>query len=111
MGLIVYGVAQTPIGIDEYLVKCPACEAHNWADVQVVGHYFHVSSIPFFPTDKEANIICKTCGLKRYGIPFDQNLMTNYPEIKRNYRHPWFTYIGLSVMIVFFVLIVMTAIS
>ena len=110
MGLIIYGVKQIPIGLDEFLIKCPSCEAHSWADIMVVSHYFHFYLIPFFPTEKDANVICKTCGLKRYGILFNQKLITNYSEVKRNYRHPWFAYIGLTVIILIFVAIVMAAI-
>ena len=69
LGLIIYGTKEHPIGMDEFLVKCPACETHQWADVMVVGHYFHFYYLPFFPTGKEANVVCSNCGLKRYGIP------------------------------------------
>ena len=99
MGLIIYGVRQTPIGLDEFLIKCPSCETYSWADIMVISHYFHFYFIPFFPTDKNANVICKTCGLKRYEMSFDKKLISNYDEVKGNYRHPWFTYIGLTVII------------
>jgi hypothetical protein len=109
MGIIIFGEKQTPIGLDEFLVKCPSCETHSWADVMVTSHYFHFYYLPISPTDKDANVICKTCGLKRYGIPFDQNLISNYNEVKSRYRHPWFTYSGLAIIILIIILIIVTA--
>src|SRR5487761_2397662 len=99
MELIIFGVGQTPIGLDEFLIKCPSCETNSWAEIMVVSHYFHFFWIPFFPTEKDANVICKTCGLKRYGMSFDKNLISNYNEVKGKFRHPWFTYIGLTIII------------
>ena len=110
MGLVIYGVQQTPIGLDEFLIKCPSCETYSWADTMVVSHYFQIYFVPFFPTEKDANVICKTCGLKRYAMSFDQNLISHYNEVKRNYRHPWFTYIGLAVVVLIVVSIVVAAI-
>jgi hypothetical protein len=110
MGLIIFGVKQVPTGLDEFLIKCPSCDTHNRADIMVVSRYFHIFFVPFFPTEKDANVICKTCGLKRYAMPFDQGLITNYNEVKGSYRHPWFTYIGLAVIILFIVSIIVAAI-
>ena len=43
-------------------------------------------------------------------MSFDQNLISNYDEVKKNYRHPWFTYIGLAISILIIVSIVIVAI-
>ena|SRR6478735_9721340 len=110
MALIIFGIRQTPIGIDELLIKCPSCEKHSWADIMVVSKYFHFFWIPFFPTEKELNIICKECGLKRYGLYFDSNLISNYSEVKEKFRHPWFTYIGVTLIIALILAIILTAI-
>ena len=110
MELIIFGVRQTPIGLDKFLIKCPSCETNSWADIMVVSHYFHFFWIPFFPTEKEANVICKTCRLKRYGMAFDKNLISNYNEVKGKFRHPWFTYIGLIILILIFLAIITAAI-
>ena len=110
MSLIIFGVRQTVIGIDELLIKCTSCEKYSWADIMVVSKYFHFFWIPFFPIEKELNIICKECGLKRYGLYFDSNFINNYSEIKGKFRHPLFTYIGLTLIIVLIIAIVITAI-
>jgi hypothetical protein len=110
MALIIFGVRQTAIGIDELLIKCPSCEKHSWADVMIVSKYFHFFWIPFFPTEKELNIICKECGLKRYGLYFDSNLIGNFAEVKDKFRHPWFTYIGLTLVISLILMVILTAI-
>jgi hypothetical protein len=93
--VIIFGSKKAPVGVEELLVKCPACESHQWADVMVISHYYHFFFIPVFPFDKEADIICSNCGLKRYGRAFDANLVSNYTEIKNQFRHPWYSYTGL----------------
>lgn len=109
MGIIIYGSKQTPIGLDEFLVKCPSCETHSWADVMVLSKYFHLYWIPMFPFDKDANIICKKCGLKRYDRSFDSSLISNFSEVESTYRHPWFTYIGAGTLILLFIAILIAA--
>jgi hypothetical protein len=94
----VYGVREHAIGYDEFFVKCPACEAHNWADVMVISKYYHFYFIPMWPINKEANVICKRCGLKRYGISFNSVLISNFEEKRSHFRHPWFTYFGLIII-------------
>ena len=96
---IKYGIERTPIGIDEYLVKCPSCESEQWADVMVFSVYSHFWFIPLFPNDKDALVICKKCGLKRNGVPFDSNFISNFHEVKNRYRHKWFTYIGVTIIV------------
>jgi hypothetical protein len=92
MASIIYGVRKATIGIDEFMVRCPACEADNFADVMITSNYYHVYYIPIFPFEKEVNIICEKCGLKRYNVPFDPQFFKNYYEIKNKFRHPWYTY-------------------
>ena len=99
MGIVIYGIKKVPIGIDESLIQCPSCEVYKWADIMIISRYAHFYWIPFFPIDKEANVICKTCGLKRDGMTFNENLVNNYSEIKHKFRHPLFTYIGLAILI------------
>ena len=110
MGIIIYGNKETPIGLDEFLVKCPSCETHSWADVMVLSNYFHIYWIPMFPFDKNANIICKKCGLKRYGRAFDVSLISNYNEIKPQFRHPWFTYAGVGTLTILFIAVIVASV-
>jgi hypothetical protein len=98
MFFIKFGTTSSPIDIGEYMVKCPACESHQWADVMVLSNYAYFFVIPVCPVGKEANIICKKCGLKRYGSSFDSRLISEYETVKKKYRHPWFTYIGVGII-------------
>lgn len=103
---IFFGVNEVPIGIDENLVRCPSCEGYNLADIMVISKYFHFFWIPIFPMEKDLNVICKTCGLKRYGMNFDSNIISNYNEIKAKFKHPWFTYIGTTIFLLIFISII-----
>jgi hypothetical protein len=97
MLFVKFGVLPTTIDIGEYMVKCPSCESDSWADVIVISNYYHFYYLPIFPINKEANIYCTKCELKRYGAPFDSKLIGNYHEVKHLYHHPWFTYIGIGI--------------
>ncbi|MGH2564894.1 MAG: zinc-ribbon domain-containing protein [Ginsengibacter sp.] len=105
----VIGTSEIPIGMDEFLVKCPSCEGYSPADIMIVSKYLDFFWVPLFPLDKDANVICKTCGLKRFGMNFDSGLITNYDNVKRNFRHPWFTYIGGVLFILMLVMAIFLA--
>jgi hypothetical protein len=94
MAVFVTGHAKTIAGVDEVMVKCPSCEKDSWADLMVETLYFQIYWIPIFPFDKTANIICQECELKRFGLPFTSNLISNYSEIKNRFRHPLYAYSG-----------------
>ena len=94
--MLIYGTKEAHVGLDECLVKCPSCETNSWADVQVVAKYLHIYWLPLFPYSKEAHVVCKKCGLARYGRSFDADLVGNYREIKYKFRYPWQTYIGAA---------------
>jgi transcription elongation factor Elf1 len=93
-----YGLERSPIGFGEYLIRCPHCESHQWAEVLVSTVYSHIYYIPLYPTDKDAMVVCKKCGLKRYGVPINANLVNNYTEVRKLYKHKWFTYAGISII-------------
>ena len=107
MAIIIFGVRQKPIDIDEVVVKCPSCEKLSSADIMVIGKYFHFFWLPFCPTEKELNIICKECGLKRYGLNFDSTFISNFEEIKSKFNHPWSSYLGLTLLIVLILSIIL----
>lgn len=98
MGILIYGTQSTPIGIDEQFVRCPSCEHDANADIMVQSTYFHFYFLPLFPVSKEVNIICKKCGLKRYGSHFNAENIKNYEEIKGNFHHPWYSYIFITLV-------------
>ena len=101
MGFIKADENKIIIGVDELLIHCPSCESSQWSDIMVTGKYFHIYWIPIFPVDKELNVICKNCGLKRYGLPFNEKIINNYTEMKMRFAHPLFTYMGISIFVVF----------
>jgi len=93
-----YGLERTPIGFGEYLIRCPHCESHQWAEILISSVYSHIYYIPLYPNDKDAMVVCKKCGLKRYGVPIDSNLVNNYAEVRKLYKHKPITYLGISII-------------
>lgn len=104
LSLLIYGTDRTAIGFDEFLVKCPSCKTHQWAEIMLSSVYYHIYYIPVFPIDKDVMVVCKKCGLKRYGETFDSKLISNYEDVKKLYRHKWFTYIGAAIIALPFVI-------
>lgn len=98
MAFIIYKVKKATIGIDEMMIKCPSCETDSFADVMITSNYYHMFFIPMFPFEKEANIICQQCGMRRYEVPFNARTFKNYQEVKQKFRHPWYTYFFCIVM-------------
>jgi zinc-ribbon family len=109
MAFIFYGVRKATIGLDEFLVKCPSCEADSFADIMITSNYYHIYFVPIFPFEKEANMICQKCGLRRYDVPFNARTFKNYQEIKGKFRHPWYTYFFAGVMSLIILLIILFA--
>ncbi|MES2430421.1 MAG: hypothetical protein V4556_05750 [Bacteroidota bacterium] len=105
-----FGIKPTPISVAEFMVKCPCCETDNWADIMIISNYYHFYFVPIFPIGKEANIVCKKCGLRRYGIPFNSKLISDYNTVKKLFPHPWFTYIGIGIPIIIFLIVIISAI-
>ena len=101
MAFYAHGTKKVPIRADELLVRCPACEAAEWADVMVWSNCYHIYWLPVFPYEKEADIVCKNCGLKRYGRSFDAQLFSNFHEVEDNFRHPLIAYTGCAVLAIF----------
>lgn len=93
-----YGLERAVIDTDEFLIKCPSCETHQWAELLISSVYAHVYFIPIYPSYKDAFVCCKKCGLKRYEVPFNEKLIDNYQEIKNKYRNPWHTYAGTAIL-------------
>ncbi len=105
---IISGKRKVAIGVDEIFIGCPSCEAHNFSDIMISSVYFHILWIPFFPIRKEASLICKKCGLKRYDLPFDSRTLESCKDIKQKFKHPFYTYIGfafVSTVLVFSLLV------
>jgi hypothetical protein len=108
---IIFGENQRAIGVDEFPINCPSCEKESIADIMVLGKYFHIFALPIIPIEKNANIICKECGLKRSDVPFNTNVFNNYKQISTGFRYPWYMYIGLSVVVILIMIIIWEASS
>ncbi len=102
-----FGTKKVHVGIDEQVIYCQSCEGEYMADLMILSSYFHIWYLPLFPVSKEVNIVCQNCGLKNYGLPLNSKVIKNYAELSRKFKHPWFTYLFIGLIIF---LIVMSAI-
>jgi MFS-type transporter involved in bile tolerance (Atg22 family) len=107
MALLIHGKQKTSIGVFEPLIyKCPNCEQLHTTYVVVYSIYFHIFWIPVFPYEKDAMANCTECGFKRPEIKFGPNLIKEFEEKRKNYRHPWWTWL----LIIIFLGLILTAI-
>lgn len=111
MAIVFYGTKRSNIGVDEFLIKCPRCNTHQWADVMVYSVYCHIYWIPFAPVTKEVFIVCNNCELRRDREPFDSTLVGNFEEIRTKFRHPFFTYTGVVIVVLIMALAIAASIS
>ena len=100
MALIIYGTSKIDVGVDEIMIECPSCEAHNFADIMISSRYLHIFFVPIIPRSKETTIICKKCGLKRDGLDFKGRTLQNYQELNSKFKHPYITYLGISLVMI-----------
>lgn len=100
MALAIYGTRKISIYLDDFLIRCPSCETHSWAEILIVSTHIHLYWIPFFPKEKEANVVCKKCGLRRNNMTVSSKLIENIGDYKKKFRHPWFSYTGSAIIVV-----------
>ena len=79
--------------------------------MMVYSNYYHIFWIPIFPFDKEVSVACTKCALRRHGLSFNQRLINNFEEIKNQYKHPWYTYIGISTFLLLIVFAILAALT
>lgn len=109
MPLIFYGTKQIPVHLSEEMVKCPACETDQWADILYYSEYFHIYWLPVFPVDKKKTLVCNNCGLQRHGLEPSEKLLPNYSLMKKNFRHPWYTWSVILFIIMIIVYAILSA--
>lgn len=100
MAFLIYGTSEIAIGVDEIMIECPSCEAHNFADIMISSRYLHIFFVPFVPRNKETIIICKKCGLKRKGLDFKSRTLQNFKDLNSKFRHPYITYVGVGLVVI-----------
>ena len=96
--IFIKGTGTLPIAMDQFLIKCPCCEASSLADVMVVSKYLHFFWVPIVPISKEATTICTKCGFSQPDRSFDPNLISNYYEVKSKFKHPFLSYLGILII-------------
>ena len=93
------GFSESIIGFEENYLKCQSCKVDTEHEILFISKYFHVYNIPLLPTSKEVHAHCLKCGMRRYNIPLEKQFFSDYENLKKKYRHPWFTYIISGIII------------
>jgi hypothetical protein len=109
--LLIFGTRKRPITIEDFLIKCPACETSTWHSVMFESEYFHIFWVPIIPTDKIITTQCSKCDLIRSGFTLSSRFINNYEEVKNKFRHPWYHYIGIGIFALIVISIIIAVIS
>jgi hypothetical protein len=108
--MIIYGINKTSIGIFEPLFyKCPRCEELNTTYIVIYSFYYHIFWIPVFPIRKEPIATCSECGFVRDELKFGPSLIKEFEEKKKEYKHPWWTYLLTLIFLALIITIIIVA--
>ena len=98
--LVKFGKRTILIGVhDPYPFTCPNCKELGTVDFVITCEYFHIYYIPMFPYEKDGFGSCSNCNFKASSLKFSKHSADIFKEIKRSYRYPYYTYIGISLFL------------
>ncbi len=102
--MIIYGTRATKIHTEETTAKCDYCKDKRRHLFTFFSKYVHVFWIPLFPVSKKGVSECTHCKSTNEEKYMNQELKRAYDEIKLNAKRPFWQWIGLILIGVFFVL-------
>jgi hypothetical protein len=95
-----YGTKEILIGVhDPYPFQCPNCKEINTVDFAITCEYFHIWYVPMFPTEKDGMATCRNCEFRVSSLKLSKRTEHLFKEIKKKYRYPFYTYIGISIIL------------
>jgi hypothetical protein len=94
-----YGTKRILLGIyDPYPFQCPNCKELGTIDFTIYGDYYHYWYIPIFPQEKDGYACCSNCDFTINSVKFNRNTRELFQEIKKKYKYPFYTYIGITII-------------
>ena len=90
-----------------YPFQCPHCKQLNSVDFLIIGEYFHIYWVPMCPTGKDGYAKCNNCTFKIDSLRYNRLTRDSFKEISKKYKYPYYTYIGVSILSFFFILMVL----
>jgi MFS-type transporter involved in bile tolerance (Atg22 family) len=110
MAFIIYGSRKTSIGIFEPpFYKCPNCGELHTTYIIVYSIYYHIFWIPVFPYQKDAIANCSACSFLRNEIKFGPNLIKEFEEKRKEYKHPWWAWSWVIIFLALILTIIIVA--
>ena len=94
-----YGTKQVLLGLyDPYPFQCPGCKETGRIEIMIYGDYYHYWYIPIFPYEKDGYAKCDKCGFTINSVKFNKLTKHLFPEIKKKYKYPLYTYFGITLL-------------
>lgn len=95
-----YGTKRASIGIHEpYPLQCPNCKQLNTVSYMIYSEYWHFYFIPIFPFEKDGYARCSNCSFHINSIKFNRLTKDEFKDIRKKFRHPFYTYIGITIFL------------
>jgi hypothetical protein len=103
-----YGTKEILIGVyTPYPFQCPECKQLDTVDIAIYSYYYHYWYIPIFPYEKDGMAKCSNCDFRINSVKFNKNTKELFRQLKRKFRHPFYTYIGGFILCLPFVIILL----
>ncbi len=99
--MIIYGSKAVHLTSEQSKATCPSCNTKGSLIVSVFRRHAHIFWIPLFPIGKKGFSQCQHCKNVLEEKEMPEPIKTEYNELKKSARGPFWQYIGL---ILFFVL-------
>jgi hypothetical protein len=102
--MVVFGSKATEVATEIVQDKCSNCGTQNSVRMTVFQKYAHVFWIPFFPIGKTGLTQCSHCKQVLEKKEFPVYLRSSYEILKQKGKTPVWTFSGIILLFVFFIL-------
>ncbi len=95
-----YGTKRVLVSVhDPYPFQCPNCKQLGTVDFAIYSEYYHFYYMPVFPFEKDGYAKCDSCEFHINSIKFNRLTKEEFKRIKKQYKHPFYTYIGITLLL------------
>jgi hypothetical protein len=91
---------------DPFPYQCPGCKKIGTVRFDLYSEYYHFWHVPVFPFEKDGTASCSECDFKIQSLKFNRLTREDFKVINRKFRHPFYTYIGASIILLPVILVI-----
>lgn len=94
-----FGTRKVFIGHHQpYPWPCPNCKELDTVWFHFYTEYYYAGFVvPMMPYEKDAHANCTNCQFRINSVKFNAATKDEFKRLRRQFRNPWYTYIGVSI--------------